>query len=324
MEIFGPNDRRVGTSLETEGERGFIEGVISVDVNGDPVPTASGGAKDDSNSSTTPLGSAGEFTGEWVVNSQPQIAFNCLTDQDGTLYLEFSIDGTAALQTLSKSYQIFANSGEFDALVKMPGRFHRVRFVNGATAQTKFGLVTSTGDGLFPYSVSDRDAPQFVSSSVQSSSTTQYKIMVDLSDRATFPHHYTGRANLHSVFFFIDKGANTAGLVQIGVITRIDGTDADITYVQGVSFSSSSDRSFSRDRVYDSPLLLGQSGGTLTRASGSTETGVTAVNTGTSLDTPYGTATPALGDIVVKYTHTSGSAYTAFASSQYSASSSST
>lgn len=280
------------------------------------------GTQDSANSSTTPLGSAGTFTGDWIQNDNAQIAFNVLADQDGTVFVEFSIDGTTALQTLSKSYQVFANEPQFDALVKMPGRYHRVRFVNGATPQTKFGLITSTGDGLFPFSVSDRDAPHFIASNVQSTSTTQYKIMVDLSDRATFPHHFTGRTELHSVFFFVDKGANTVGQVQLGVITRIDGTDADIVFVQGVSFSSSSDRSFSRDRIYNAPILLGQSGGNLTRSAGVKETGITAVNTGGTLQTPFGTATPAVGDLIVRYTYTSGAAFSAFVSGQYTTGSS--
>lgn len=282
-----------------------------------------GGQKDEANSTTTPLGAGETFTGEWVQNNDAQLAYNCLADQDGTIFLEFSIDGTAALQTLTKPYQVFANEGQFDALVKMPGRFHRIRFENGATPQTKLGIVTSTApEGLFPYAVSDRDAPQFISSSVVGSTTTQYKMLVDLDNRATFPHHFTGRVDMHAVFFFVDKGANTAGAVQLGVITRVDGTNADITYVQGVSFSSSSDRSFSRDRIFAAPLLLGQSGGALTRASGPTET-TTAVNTGATLDTPFGTSTPAVGDVIVKYTHSGGSAYTAFASGQYATSSSS-
>lgn len=278
--------------------------------------------RDASNSTTTPLGANETFTGEWVQNNEEHLAFNCLADQDGTLYVEFSIDGTEVLQTLSKTYQIFANSPDFDALVKVPGRFHRVRYVNGGTAQGKFGLLVATGDALYPYAVSDRDAPAFLSSDVQNSTTEQYQMLVDLSDREQFPHHYTGRIDLYSAFFFVDKGSNTIGAVQLGIITRVDATSADITYVQGVSFNSTSDRSFARDRALIHPIRCGQSGGKLTKAPGTSVAGVTAVNTATPLETPYGTATPAVGDLIVRFAYTSGSAYNAFASIQYSTTSS--
>lgn len=281
-----------------------------------------GVGKDEANSSTTLLGAGASFTGDWVVNDDPQIAVNALADQPGTLFLEFALDAAGSAIVLSKSYQIFANSPQFDALVKMPSRYHRVRFVNGATPQTQFNLLTSTGDGLFPFAPSDRDTPKFAASNGANISAEQYRILVDLSDRTQYPHHFTGHVNLHSVFFFVDKSANTVGQVQMGVITRIDGTNADIVFAQGVSFNSTSDRSFARDRIFIDPISLGISGGNVTGiASGFKVLNVALVNTATPLPTQFGTATPAVGDLVVRYDYTSGGSYNAAASVQYTTSS---
>lgn len=283
------------------------------------------GSKDEGNSTTTPLGAGATFTGAWVANSNPHIAFNVLTDQVGTFYLEFSIDGTTALQTLSKSYQIFANAGQFDALVKMPGRYHRVRFVNGAVAQTKLGILTSTGDGLYPYAISDRDAPAFAALSANGVAATQYKILVDLSDRTNYPHHFTGRVDLNAAFLFYDKSTTSEGDIRIGIITRIDAASADVVYLQGVSFGKGAASTTTRDRIFRAPLLGGQSGGNLTKnASGFKVTGITAINTATPLTTFRGTATPALGDMIARFGWVAGGVYDAAISVQYSTASSST
>lgn len=275
------------------------------------------GAADAANSTTTPLLASATFTGDWVTNDDPHIALNFLADQDGDLYLEFSPDGGTTI-TLSKRYDYVANEPRFDALIKMPGRSHRVRFVNGSTDQGSFVLLTSTGDSLFPYAVSERDEPAFAAYQAADVAATEYAILVDLSDRVNFPHNDVGRIDLHSAFFLVQKGSNTVGAIQLGVITRIDGTDADISFVQGVSFNSADARSFTRDRLFSSPLRLGQSGGKLTRVSSSfAVTNETAVNTGLTLPSAEGNITPALGDLVIRFVHTSGSAFTGTASIQY-------
>jgi hypothetical protein len=282
------------------------------------------GMKDEANSTTTALGSGATFTGEWVSNSHEHIAVNCLSDTDGTLYIDFSIDGTAALTTFTKEIPIYADDPQFDALIKMPGRFHRVRFVNSASAQTDFGILTSTGQALFPFSVGERDAPNFAASTSSGTiSTTTWRGLVDLSDRTNYPHHFTGRIDLYSAFFFVQKGSNTVGAVQMGIITRIDGTDADVEFVQGVSFDNSSSNVVTRDRIFDTPIRCGQTGGSLNDVTtGFAETGITALNTGITITGPEGSFTPAVGDLVVKYGYTSGTAYTAAASCQYATSAS--
>lgn len=284
------------------------------------------GIRDPLNSSAAALGAAATFTGPWVQNDDAQIAFNALADQDGELFVEFSIDGTASTITLSKRYEVYANQGEFDALVKMPGRFHRIRYVNGSVAQSSFALLCSTApSGLFPYALSDRNSPKFATANVSGINATEWHMLVDLSDRAQFPHNHVGRVDLHSVFIFVDKGGQTNGAVQLGVVLRVDGTDAKVGFVQGVSFDNSSERTFSRDRVFNTPILCGQASEMLTQVATSfIEDGITAVNTATPLVSPFGTATPQVGDLLVRFQYTSGQNYTAAVSAQYSTSPSST
>lgn len=285
-------------------------------------------AVDEENSTTTPLAANATFTGSWVQNNNAQLAFNALSDEYAEAFVEFSIDGTSALQTLSKPYQLFADEGEFDALVKMPGRYHRIRVENGSVAQTSFGLLTSTApNGLFPFSKSNRDSPvgfAYSTGNISSPTSEAYAILVDLDDRVNFPHHNTKSLTFHAGNFFIDRSSNAEGVVQIGVITRIDGTDADISFIQGVSFSGSSDREFPRDRDLNNPIYLTQSGGKLTRFVSLFNITTTLVNTGTTLASSSSDATavtPDVGDLVLRYTRASGN-FTASISGQYAGSAS--
>lgn len=276
-----------------------------------------GGSKDELNSTDTPLGAGVTFTGEWVTANDPHIGFNLTTDQDGEFFVDISLDG-GTTTSFSKKYDIRANESRFDAFVKLRSRSHRVRFINGPVAQTKLVINTETGDSLFPFAVSERDEPGFVAYQGAGISADTYAILVDLSDTVNWPHNDKGRIDLYSSFFFVDKAANTVGLLQLGTIVRIDGTDADISYSQGISFNSSSERIFQRDRVLSAPLKLGQSGGVLTKvATLFTETNVGAVNTGTPLGSARGNVTPALGDLILKFSHISGGSYDGTVSIQY-------
>lgn len=147
-----------------------------------------------------------------------------------------------------------------------------------------------------------------------------YALFVDLSDTVGWPHHNDGFLKLHSVFFSVDKTSNGAGQVRLGVITRIDEIDADIRFVQGISYTNTADRSFQRDRIYRFPIKLNQSGGELQSAVLQSQAlNVTAVNTITTLPSAKGDIIPAVGDLVIFFGHNAGS-YTAFVSGQYSSS----
>lgn len=279
----------------------------------------SSGTPSPENSTQTPLGADGTYTGEWVSNNDPQVGYSFQADQDGTLFLDFSRNGGETIQTVRR-YELTAGEvGRFDALVKGAGRSFRLRYENGPVAQTEFEILAFTGDGLYPFAQSSRDAPVVVTYSATVSVGDVYGILVDLSDKVSYPHNDTGSIDLHSSFVFADKASNTVGVLQFGVVTRIDAISADIDYVQGVSFNNSSDRQIVRDRTFNTPFRLGQENGNLTKVLTLFKaTNVTAVNTATPIPSARGIDTiPALGDIIVRYGHTSGGSFTGAVTIQY-------
>lgn len=175
--------------------------VVLIDKNGDSIAVASA-SKDEVNSVVTAVAADGDIPGEWVTNNDPQIAFNAGADQIGVLYIELSPDGGETI-TFSKGYTVGPGDSRFDALVKMPGRSHRVRFVNESGVEANVAILVATGTGLYPYRIGKRDRPKFASISGSASSGTPltYKVLVDLDDTTNFPHRDTGHIELVSVFF---------------------------------------------------------------------------------------------------------------------------
>lgn len=113
----------------------------------------------DNNSSTTPLNASTTFTGTadkmaadsffdstWFSNRKSSsVVVAVLTDQDGTLYLEQSPDGTNWDSSLS--YDVAANTNEVHRLT-VTRQYFRVRFTNTSESnQTFFRLQSMTGDG---------------------------------------------------------------------------------------------------------------------------------------------------------------------------------
>ena len=99
--------------------------------------------------STTALAAAATFTGTARANSGTQYAYFNATawaDQAGMLYIDQSLDTGATYQPVL-SQAVAANIGA-NLSVRLAGAFgsatlYRVRFVNGATAQTPFRLSSS-------------------------------------------------------------------------------------------------------------------------------------------------------------------------------------
>lgn len=97
------------------------------------------------NSTTTPLASGATFTGSWQNCSFfSSLAFTCLTDKDGSLYVDFSPDGSNADSTLT--YKVTASVTEVHRLV-CTRQFFRIRFTNtAATSQTYIRLQAILGE----------------------------------------------------------------------------------------------------------------------------------------------------------------------------------
>lgn len=109
------------------------------------------GYQSNKNNSTTTLGSGGTFTGESELNPDPDVMCSCFSDTDGTLYFDFSVNGTDWRTFPSSGFSVSAGIHEFHTAVKGP-RYFRVRFVNGTTAQSTFQLYTYFGEYRAPNS----------------------------------------------------------------------------------------------------------------------------------------------------------------------------
>ena len=162
-------------------------------------------------------------------------------------------------------------------------------------------------------SVTERERAKMVSYANSSISATKYVALVDLSDTTNFPHTQTGRIDFTYWKIAIDRGNTSVGFVRIGVISRIDGTDADIHYLFNVPFDKSDTRRIlSINNIGSGQMKFGIDGGVLQDGiTNSADTSLAAVNTGVTLDSPRGTSTvtPAVGDIILKLEHSSGNAW---------------
>ena len=97
------------------------------------------------NTSTATLAGGATFTGAWETSSQPDVMVSCLSDVAGTLYFDFSNDGGSTYSTFPVSgFSVAANIHEFHTALKGPRSF-RVRYVNGAAAQSSLALYTYFG-----------------------------------------------------------------------------------------------------------------------------------------------------------------------------------
>ena len=101
------------------------------------------------NSSTELLGVSETFTGVAELNDFPDVGVSCHSSSEGTLYFDFSNDGTNWNTFPVAGFQVAANIHEFHTAVKL-GRYFRVRFVNSASAQTYFRLYTYYGQFRAP------------------------------------------------------------------------------------------------------------------------------------------------------------------------------
>lgn len=133
------------------------------------------------------------------------------------------------------------------------------------------------------------------------SATTGY-ILIDLSDTVVFPHTNTDHIVLTFMSVSLNPGSGFAGDVCIGYISRIDGTNSDIRIL----------REFHMDRAEGNINLFEEYnsahfGTKPDRALLDELTNQSSFNTGNTNTIPGGgTATPAVGDLVMLLTRASG------------------
>lgn len=152
--------------------------------------------------------------------------------------------------------------------------------------------------------------------------------MIDLSDTTNWPHDETGRIDLSAVLLATDKALNSRGSLMIGVITRVDDTDADVSFVVGFTFDQNDTESqIITLNLAPTQIKCGVSGGELTRIKTAIKAlNVSAINTnGGDLTFASGiTFTPAVGDIVIRIIKSAGGNFNYSATTFYHADASST
>jgi hypothetical protein len=153
--------------------------------------TALGGVASSVNSSTTPLLAAETFTGAAELNVYPDVMCSCYADVAGTLYFDFSVNGTDWRTFPPAGFAVAAGVHEFHVAVKGP-RYFRTRFVNGASGQTTFQLYTYYGTFRQPnapigFNIAD-DADAIITKSVISGiGDTTAKVTDHRALQTTFP-----------------------------------------------------------------------------------------------------------------------------------------
>lgn len=170
--------------------------------------------------------------------------------------------------------------------------------------------------------------PEFINVQVAYSknniAASAWAMLIDLSDTVNWPHEPGVGIDVSYTSLQVDKATNTLGRLQVGVVTRIDGTNGDVSVFRGIIFDKD-DGAGRIDRTENfapsqirCEVVGGQTPNLLTSNRVLNDAGI---NTATALDSPLGTATtiPAVGDIVVRYLHTSGGQWNAAVSMLYSA-----
>lgn len=170
--------------------------------------------------------------------------------------------------------------------------------------------------------------PEFVNVQVSYSksdiSATSWAVLIDLSDTVNWPHSPGNGIDVSYMSLQVDKPTNALGRLQVGVVTRVNATNGDVSVFRGIIFDKD-DGAGRIDRTENfapSQIRTEVVGGLTPNFLTSTRIlNDIGIQTDVALDSPTGTANvfPAVGDIVVRFLHTSGGAWNAAISALYHA-----
>lgn len=104
-----------------------------------------GSIESTSNTTTSTLAGSATYTGTWEQNDYTDVMVSCYVEGgDGTLYFDFSVNGTDTRTFPSNGFKVTAGIHEFHTALKGP-RYFRVRYVDGSSDQTTMQLYTYFG-----------------------------------------------------------------------------------------------------------------------------------------------------------------------------------
>ena len=200
------------------------------------------------------------------------------------------------------------NDGDVSDANPVPMKIRGDEFFSGAS---KFDAKV-TGDGELATTVTERERNVYavVHNDSIGTGNTDY-ILVDRDDTVNFPHDDVSRIDISTINIHLahDSG-NPDGELAIGVITRVDGTDADITWGFSVDFNLPSNTDV-REHFNFAPSQLKFeviAGSTTRIISNYSDVADVTINTATPMDSPRGaaTVTPDVGDIVLRIMNGAG------------------
>lgn len=171
-------------------------------------------------------------------------------------------------------------------------------------------IVELTEDGELWVTETERENDVGVVYIENTIAASKYVLMVDL-DNENWPHRLQGeptnRVDITNLFVNIDAAVNGAGRFRLGIITRIDGVNADITYFCDFPFIATTTQLSVNFKGTPSQVKTDLVAGVPQHIlSNSVETNVAGVNTGTALGSPDGNVNPGLGDIILKLEQSAG------------------
>ena len=180
-----------------------------------------------SNSTTTPLSGDATYTGTGEQNDLAQVGVMVKTDAAGTLYFDFSSDGTNWDSTFpTAGFAVAASIPEFHTAVKL-GRYFRVRLVNGSAAQTYMRLTTYFGNTFVP-SVAPVNQSYGLDSDAIIAKTVPHWLQVNrgLVGGITFINKF-GKNGGASVNDTIEIGGNALAFPATAAVVNVVSTSTD-------------------------------------------------------------------------------------------------
>lgn len=201
------------------------------------------------------------------------------------------------------------NDGDVSDTNPVPMKIRGNEFFSGSTKYD--AKVTEDGELAVTSTERERNVYAIVHNDSVGTGNTDY-LLVDLSDTTNFPHSDTTRIDVSAINIHLAQDSGTPdGEILIGVITRIDGVNSDITWGFVLDFNLPVNTNIRENFNYaPSQLKFEVVGGNTTRIiSDYSVLNDTTINTGVSMDSPRGsnTVTPAVGDIVLRIVNGAGS-----------------
>lgn len=238
------SSHRIDDPVDGENDAELVKAVKTAkDSNGSFVNERAGGIVN-SNSSTTTLGAAGTFTGDYFsLIGYGGFTVFIETDQDGTLHIDTSTDGT---NFVTRTFKVTGGM-EFVNGFSPSTMFARVRYVNGGVAQTFFRLQTIN----YVQQLSPSSQPINTSLNVNTIATNSRSILAGQREDGVFDNVDLSNSSSMKVAI-TDRPSEVRGrtLIEIPVVrTALSGTPTVIytvtagktLYITSFSFSMIND-----------------------------------------------------------------------------------